>query len=79
LARAVAAQLLDAMQIEPVPLGGALPLGDRRLLTMTVTEAARYYSVSNHVVGRRLRPDHFVTTDFVSSGHISVEFCNIPG
>jgi DNA (cytosine-5)-methyltransferase 1 len=63
LARAVAAQLLSAMQIEPVPVGGALSLGNRRLLTMTVTEAARYYSVSNHVVGRRLRPERAVSTD----------------
>jgi DNA (cytosine-5)-methyltransferase 1 len=63
LARAVAAQLLSAMKIEPTPVEAALPLGDQRLLTMTVTEAAHYYGVSNHVVGRRLRPDRVVSTD----------------
>lgn len=63
LARAVAAQLLAAMHINPVSVGGTLTLGNRRLLTMTVTEAARYYGVSNHVVGRRLRPDRAVSTD----------------
>jgi hypothetical protein len=51
------------MQIEPVPIKGALPLGEQRLLTMTITDAARYYNVSNHVVGRRLRPDRVVSTD----------------
>jgi hypothetical protein len=44
------------MEIVPLQRGEELSLGDERLLTMTVTDAARYYGVSNKVVGRRLRP-----------------------
>jgi hypothetical protein len=51
------------MKIEPTMIEDALPLGDQRLLRMTITEAAHYYGVSNHVVGRRLRPDRVVSTD----------------
>ena len=56
LGRAVASKIIQAMGVKPAPVEDDLPLGQEWLLTMTITEAARYYGVSNGVVGRRLRP-----------------------
>jgi DNA (cytosine-5)-methyltransferase 1 len=56
LGRAVAATLIQAMKVVPPLPTNSLRLGDEHLLTMTITDAARYYGVSNHVVGKRLRP-----------------------
>lgn len=55
LGRAVAAQLIRAMQVEPQLPKSTLTLGSESLLSMTITDAARYYSVSSTVVGKRLR------------------------
>jgi DNA (cytosine-5)-methyltransferase 1 len=56
LARAVASQLLQAMEVAPRRPQEAIGLGDEDLLRMTMSEAARYYEVSGDVVGKRLRP-----------------------
>jgi len=56
LGRAVAAQLVLAMNLHPEPPTIKFSLGPERLLSMTITDAARYYGVSNGVVGKRLRP-----------------------
>lgn len=56
LGRAVASQLIQAMDIGPVRPQTTLELGPGSLLRMTVTAAAHYYGVSGGVVGRRLRP-----------------------
>lgn len=56
LARAVAAQVLQAMRRVPVRPQEAMKLGDESLLQMTMSDAARYYDVSGDVVGKRLRP-----------------------
>lgn len=56
LARAVAAEVLKAIGKKPVRSQISLPLGTESFLRMTVTSAARYYGVSDGVVGRRLRP-----------------------
>lgn len=55
LARAVASQVIQAIEIKPFRPQGAVELGDEALLTMTMSDAARYYDVSGDVVGRRLR------------------------
>jgi DNA (cytosine-5)-methyltransferase 1 len=56
LGRAVASQLLHAMEIAPERPKTTLDLGPESLLRMTITAAARHYGVSGGVVGRRLRP-----------------------
>jgi DNA (cytosine-5)-methyltransferase 1 len=56
LGRAVASQLVLAMNLHPEPPSTKLSFGSERLLSMTITDAARYYGVSNGVVGKRLRP-----------------------
>ncbi len=56
LGRAVASQVLRAMKIVPQRPPHTLDLGSESLLRMTVGSAARYYGVSDGVVGRRLRP-----------------------
>lgn len=56
LGRAVASQLVLAMNLHPETPITKLSLGSERLLSMTITDAARYYGVSNGVVGKRLRP-----------------------
>ncbi len=63
LGRAVASQVIRAMGISPVTPEELLALGSERLLSMTITEASRHYSVSNTVVGRRLRPSDLQHTD----------------
>lgn len=63
LGRVVASQVVAAMNIEPEPVKEVLTLGKEDLLTMTVTDAARYYGVSNAVVGRRLRPSLVANSD----------------
>lgn len=55
LGRAVASSLIAAMQIAPQKPTAILPLGSVPLLKMVPGAAARYYGVSDHVVGRRLR------------------------
>lgn len=55
--RAVAAELLRAMGIEPKHPREALKLGEERLLSMSMSEAARRYGVPDTVMGRRLRKD----------------------
>jgi DNA (cytosine-5)-methyltransferase 1 len=56
LGRAVASKIIQAMGLKPRPVEDDMPLGQEWLLSMTVSDAARYYGVSNGVVGRRLRP-----------------------
>ncbi len=56
LGRAVAWQLIQAMEIAPERPKTTLDLGPDSLLTMTITAAAHHYGVSGGVVGRRLRP-----------------------
>jgi DNA (cytosine-5)-methyltransferase 1 len=56
LARAVASQILQAMEIEPRRPEETVELGDEALLGMTMSDAARYYEVAQDVVGKRLRP-----------------------
>lgn len=55
LGRAVAAKLIDAMNVVPKRTAGSITLGEEFLLQMSVSEAAQYYKVSSGVVGRRLR------------------------
>jgi DNA (cytosine-5)-methyltransferase 1 len=55
LGRAVARQVLAASGYKPHRADKAIELGSESLLEMTVSEAARYYKVSQQVVGRRLR------------------------
>ena len=63
LGRAVASQVVRALDIVPVRPQTNLELGPESLLSMTVTAAARYYGVSGGVVGRRLRPSVRVESD----------------
>jgi len=63
LGRAVASQVLEAMDIAPERPQTPLELGPESLLKMTVTTAARYYGVSGGVVGRRLRPSDRMESD----------------
>jgi DNA (cytosine-5)-methyltransferase 1 len=60
LGRAVATQLIRAMKLKPKRPSEPLELGSERLLSMTVSDAARYYNVAGDVVGRRLRPPVYV-------------------
>jgi DNA (cytosine-5)-methyltransferase 1 len=55
LARAVAGAVIKALGKKPIAPTAPLDLGSQDLLRMTVSEAARYYGVSEQVVGRRLR------------------------
>ncbi|HEY5330670.1 MAG TPA: DNA cytosine methyltransferase [Acidobacteriaceae bacterium] len=63
LGRAVASQVIHAMKIEPKLPSDELELGAESLLSMTVSEAARYYDVAGDVVGRRLRPVVYVDSN----------------
>lgn len=56
LGRAVAAELLLTMKKEPLRPEQTIELGQESLLQMTMSAAARYYGVSENVVGKRLRP-----------------------
>ncbi len=56
LGRAVASELLLTMKKEPQRPQGSIELGPESLLQMTMSTAARYYGVSENVVGKRLRP-----------------------
>lgn len=56
LGRAVAAEVLKAINAEPRRPQNTIELGPEFLLQMTMSGAARYYGVSENVVGRRLRP-----------------------
>lgn len=55
LARAIAAQVREAMGVRPAKPRKKLELGDEGLLSLTVGDAAKRYGVSGAVVGRRLR------------------------
>ncbi|MHB1701028.1 MAG: DNA cytosine methyltransferase [Acidobacteriaceae bacterium] len=55
LGRAVASEIIRAMNIVPHRPERVLELGSEALLSMNVSAAARYYGVSGGVVGRRLR------------------------
>jgi hypothetical protein len=44
------------MKKEPLRPQGSIELGPESLLQMTMSAAARYYGVSENVVGKRLRP-----------------------
>ena len=57
LGRAVASALIKTMGVALSQGSTPLHLGPDRLLSMTVSDAARYYGVSSGVVGRRLRPN----------------------
>lgn len=63
LARAVASSLLHSMSIVPMRPKIALNSGLESLLRMSVSSAARYYGVSDGVVGRRLRASDRAETD----------------
>lgn len=56
LGRAVASELLLTMKKEPQRPQDTLELGSESLLQMTMSAAARYYGVSENIVGKRLRP-----------------------
>jgi len=56
LARAVAAEILNAMNVSPKKPQEFLSSGEDFLLRMAIGEAAKYYGVSSTVVGKRLRP-----------------------
>jgi DNA (cytosine-5)-methyltransferase 1 len=55
LARAVAAQIIKALDINPTKLTEPMPLGDERLLKFGMSEAANYYGVSPKVIPPRKR------------------------
>lgn len=57
LGRAVAGQVIQAMGIVAAKPSDVLELGPESLLQMVPAAAARYYGVSDGVVGRRLRLD----------------------
>ena len=52
LARAVASQILQAMEHVPERPGRIVTLGDRRLLSMTVSQAADYWGIENPIAPR---------------------------
>lgn len=56
LGRAVASELLLAMKEQPHRPQETIELGPESLLQMTMSAAARYYGVSDNIVGKRLRP-----------------------
>lgn len=55
LARAVAAEVLCAMDVVPKRPRKTLKLGSESLLRMTMSNAAEYYGVAENVAGKRLR------------------------
>ena len=57
LGRAVAGQVIRALGIAPAKPSDVLELGPESLLQMVPAAAARYYGVSDGVMGRRLRLD----------------------
>lgn len=57
LGRAVAAQVIKALGVVPEKPSNVLELGQESLLQMVPAAAARYYGVSDGVVGKRLRID----------------------
>ena len=67
LGRAVASKVIAAAGYKPRRSEQALALGSEALLGMTVSEAAKYYNVSQQVVGRRLR-----VADRVGEGQLSL-------
>jgi DNA (cytosine-5)-methyltransferase 1 len=55
LGRAVAAQILAALNVRPLRPAASVELGDDNLLRLSPGEAASRYGVSSSVTGRRLR------------------------
>jgi DNA (cytosine-5)-methyltransferase 1 len=55
LGRAVASQLMKAMKLTPTRPAAAIQTGDPALLTMNMSQAAAYFSVSPQVIGQRTR------------------------
>lgn len=55
LGRAVAAQLIAAMNVAPKRPTKTLELGDESLLTMKMNDAVAYYDVQDYVPGKRIR------------------------
>jgi DNA (cytosine-5)-methyltransferase 1 len=56
LGRAVASELISAMNVKPSSPRKTVELGDEALLQMTMNDATRYYGVSEGIMGKRLRP-----------------------
>jgi len=55
LGRAVASELIAAMNISPKKPAKVLKLGPEWLLKLKMNDAARYYGVADNIVGKRLR------------------------
>lgn len=56
LARAVGESIIKAMRLRPSPPKRIVELGNEKLLSMTLGDAAEYYSVPSTVIARRIRP-----------------------
>jgi len=56
LGRAVASGISVALNAKPRRIEKAIELGDEALLRMTMSDATKYYGVSEGVMGKRLRP-----------------------
>lgn len=55
LGRAVASSIINALGVTPTKPKGSMKLGDERLLSMNMGEAAAYFSVSRKVIAQRAR------------------------
>ena len=55
LGRAVAAELIAAMDVAPIRPSGTLALGDESLLTMKMNDAIAHYGVLDYLPGKRIR------------------------
>jgi DNA (cytosine-5)-methyltransferase 1 len=55
LGRAVASELLSAMKVKPIRPRKTIKLGNEALLQMTMSDATKYYGVSEGIMGKRLR------------------------
>jgi DNA (cytosine-5)-methyltransferase 1 len=61
LGRAVAAEIMKSLQIKPQKPKTMLSLGDEKLLSFNMTDAARHYRVSSTVIAQRVRKTPFTT------------------
>jgi DNA (cytosine-5)-methyltransferase 1 len=55
LARAVAGEIVKAMRLRPSTPKEIVVLGDPKLLSMTLAQAAQYYGVPTSVIAKRDR------------------------
>jgi DNA (cytosine-5)-methyltransferase 1 len=55
LARAIASEVVRALNVKPRRPNKLLDLGSESLLSMTMTDAVMYYGVAKNIVGTRLR------------------------